>query len=311
MAHIKKYGSKWRAEVCIDNKRRAKSFATKREAVAWSNDQEIDGILAQHTFRDALRDYEAVAIAHKGRQPELSRIKSLQKAEFIDLPLEYLTPAKLAAWRDKRLTQVAPVSVRREMIIMSSMFRLAGDEGGWLRANPLAGGAKPPTSAPRRRGIRQAEIDAIVAELAKSRQGPQVAQMFLLSIETGMRLSELLALRWPNIGAKAAKLFDTKNKDPRQVPLSLKAREIIEARRKIDPVKVFTLSAHVASKCFQRARTDAGHPTVHFHDARSEAITRLSKRLDVLQLAKMIGHRDINSLLIYYAESADDIADRL
>ena len=103
----------------------------------------------------------------------------------------------------------------------------------------------------------------------------------------------------------------TKNGDARLVPLSRRAREIIAARRGIDPTDVFTLSAHVASKTFSRARDTTAHKSVHFHDARSEAITRLSKRLDVLQLARVIGHRDIKSLMIYYAESADAIADRL
>jgi integrase len=70
---------------------------------------------------------------------------------------------------------------------------------------------------------------------------------------------------------------------------------------------VFTLSAAAASKAFQRASV-AG---VHFHDARSEAVTRLSRKLDVMQLARMIGHRDLASLMAYYAERPEDIADRL
>jgi integrase len=311
VAHISKYGDKWRAEVCVERKRRAKTFKTKRDATAWANEQESDGILARHTLRDALTDYEAVARSHKGSQAELSRLKSLATMKCVDLPLEFITPAMIAAWRDARLKEVAPVSVRREMIVLGAMLKLAIREWGWLRSSPLDGVVKPPTSKPRRRGISQGEIDAICAELATMRVGPQVAQMFLLSIETGMRLSELLALRWPDVAEKYCILHDSKNKDSRQIPLSIKAREIVAQRRQIDPVSVFTLTPHVASKTFQRARTEAKCHGVHFHDARSEAITRLSKKLDVLQLAKMIGHRDIKSLMFYYAESAESMADRL
>lgn len=46
-------------------------------------------------------------------------------------------------------------------------------------------------------------------------------------------------------------------------------------------------------------------------DVRAEAIWRLSKKLDVLELARVIGHRDPRSLLLYYSTSADDLADRL
>lgn len=48
-----------------------------------------------------------------------------------------------------------------------------------------------------------------------------------------------------------------------------------------------------------------------FHDARATAITRLSKRLDILELARMVGHRDPRSLMVYYRKSATDIAAKL
>jgi hypothetical protein len=50
---------------------------------------------------------------------------------------------------------------------------------------------------------------------------------------------------------------------------------------------------------------------VHFHDSRAEAIWRLSKKLDILQLARIIGHRDLKSLMIYYHEPASEIARQL
>ena len=48
-----------------------------------------------------------------------------------------------------------------------------------------------------------------------------------------------------------------------------------------------------------------------FHDTRHEACTRLARKLDVLDLAKMIGHRDPRSLMIYYNPTASEIAKRL
>jgi integrase len=50
---------------------------------------------------------------------------------------------------------------------------------------------------------------------------------------------------------------------------------------------------------------------LRFHDSRAEAIFRLSKRLDVLELARMVGHRDPRSLMLYYATTADELADKL
>ena len=50
---------------------------------------------------------------------------------------------------------------------------------------------------------------------------------------------------------------------------------------------------------------------LHFHDARHEAITRLARKIDVLDLARMIGHRDPRSLMVYYNATATDIAGGL
>lgn len=48
---------------------------------------------------------------------------------------------------------------------------------------------------------------------------------------------------------------------------------------------------------------------LHFHDSRADALTRLSRRMDVLRLSKISGHKDLNQLLeAYYRESAADVA---
>ena len=306
MANIVKRGNRWRAEVCIDRKRKAKTFDTKREAVDWSNEMEKTGVRPSKTLSDCIKDYRLIAESHKGSQSELSRLNHLDKA-IGDIALDRLTPARLSKYRDDRLKEVSAVSVRREMIILSAMFEIATNEWQWIPSNPLKTVRKPSTGPARRRGISQEEIDAICANLSAMRAGKQVADMFLLAIETGMRLGEILSLEWPDVSDKSVMLKETKNGDIRHVPLSKKAREIIPRRRNIDPEKVFTLSNAQASKAFQRASVNG----THFHDARSEAVTLLSKKLDVMQLAKMIGHRDIKSLMFYYSEKPEDIADRL
>lgn len=310
MAHVTQKGKRWRVEVCIDRVRKSKTFDTKKAAVEWGRDQEDRGILQSHTLKAALAKYEPIAMEKKGHQAELSRLKALGKMDCVNLPLESITPAMIHKYRDKRLKKLKPVSVRRELIVLGSVLSTARDDWHWLHVSPMDGVKKPPTTKGRRRGMSQAEIDGITVKLAEMRVGKQVADLLALSLETGMRLGEMLSLTWADVSDKYVTLQDSKNGDKRDVPLSVAARKIIEGRR-IDPDTVFTLAPHVASKTFQRARDAAGFPGVHFHDARGEAITRLSKKLDVLQLAKMIGHRDIKSLMIYYAESADSIADRL
>lgn len=48
---------------------------------------------------------------------------------------------------------------------------------------------------------------------------------------------------------------------------------------------------------------------LRFHDSRAAALTRLSRRMDVLKLARISGHKDLNQLLAaYYRDTAADVA---
>ena len=44
---------------------------------------------------------------------------------------------------------------------------------------------------------------------------------------------------------------------------------------------------------------------------RAESLTRWSKKVDTMALAKISGHKDINELMTYYRETASQIAERM
>jgi integrase len=88
----------------------------------------------------------------------------------------------------------------------------------------------------------------------------------------------------------------TKDDDQRKVPLSPYAIDLMHSFLKTD-VRV---TSGVASTIFRKARDATEIKNLNFHDTRHEAITRLAKRLYVWALARIVGHRDIRSLMIYY-----------
>lgn len=69
-------------------------------------------------------------------------------------------------------------------------------------------------------------------------------------------------------------------------------------------------SSHVDS-LFRKAKKAALIEELHFHDTRHEAITRLAERVEVLDLARIVGIRDLKILMVYYNKHASDIALRL
>ena len=62
---------------------------------------------------------------------------------------------------------------------------------------------------------------------------------------------------------------------------------------------------------FRKAKKQACVEGLHFHDTRREATSRLSKKVDVLTLAKITGHKDLNMLMVYYDEDMSEVAKRI
>jgi integrase len=132
---------------------------------------------------------------------------------------------------------------------------------------------------------------------------------FHFALETAMRSGEILGLTWASVKPNFVILEMTKNGERREVPLSPRAKELLAYMRTFD--RPFPIAKGTRDALFRRLVADAGLTDLHFHDSRAEAIYRLSKKLDVLSLASMVGHRDLKSLQLYYRTTSDELALRL
>jgi len=319
MPSYRRRGSTWRAELYKDGTRESQTFPTKQQAVAWATQREAElrgERLPDHTLKEALRRFaENVSQARKGGRWERARLGLLERDQLAPKRLQSITRTDIAEWRDRRLAEVSAGSVRREMNLLIAVLEHCAGDWGWLRANPARGVKRPPSPPPRRRRITDDEIDRLTLALGLTdaetdTAAQRTALVFLFALETAMRASEILGLKWSDIGLKSAKLPETKNGDMRVVPLSARAREILAALPR-DAETCFDVDGGTRDVVWRRARDAAGIRNLHFHDSRAEAIWRLSKKLDVMELARMIGHRDIRSLMFYYNADPDELADRL
>jgi integrase len=206
----------------------------------------------------------------------------------------------------------------RELKLLTHACNIAVKEWKWLHENPIKEITRPKEAPPRDRRISQEEIEKVLfacgydynetPETAISRVGAA----FLFGIETAMRAGEIAALTWNlvDMTKQTARLLDTKNRTPRTVPLSTEAIRILKQLPAGDG-RVFNLSSVQISSLFMKAKIRTGIEDLHFHDTRHEAITRLAKKLDVLALARMVGHRDLKMLMVYYNETAEELAKKL
>lgn len=332
MATYRKRGDGWRAEVARLGVRDSATFDTKAQAVEWATKREAEilegkGVGATKvakTLNDAIDRYKVeVAPTKRGGRWEVVRLDLFKRTiDFVGERIGKINPDMIASWRDKRLQMVKSSSVNRELNLLSAVFEIARLEWKWLVHNPVQEIRRPKNPKPRDRRISDMEIRMMVRALGcdpEQLQTPTckshyIALAFMLAIETGMRQGEILGLTWGKVflSQRYVTLEDTKNSDRRNVPLSTKAVEILMALPAGSPDEhCFKVSSASADALWRKARAKAKVQDLHFHDSRHEAVTRLSKKLEVLELARMIGHRDLKSLMVYYNATATELAQKL
>lgn len=325
MASYEKRGNKWRAFVRKLGVSRTATFPTKSDAVSWATRVEAEilsnrsGEIPNKNFADLLDRYASdVSVNKKGERWERIRLKKLASMPIGEIPLRDLRPTDFVKWRDDRLKEISPASVSREMSLLSHVCTIAINEWNWLREHPMQKVRRPASSKPRDRRITTDEIERILFACGYENDSDlntaqsRVGAAFLFAIETAMRAGEIVRLTWDNVDfdKRVARLTETKNGTSRNVPLSSEAIRIL---KQLPPRKAtcFSLTSPNLDALFRKAKARALIENLHFHDTRHEAITRLAKKLDVLDLARMVGHRDLKMLMVYYNATAEELAQRL
>lgn len=321
MGSIFKYGDQYRAQVTVAGVRKSKVFRTKREANAWvestTNALQVDPNQL-HTVAQCVQKYLAEETPKKkGHVKEAIRLnKFLREPIFPShVLMSELCVSHMAAWRDARLKEVSAGTVLREISTLSAIFETARVEWGLIETNPLTDMKKPRSPDHRDTVILPGQVRAMLKVMRYSPRQPirtvahAVSVCFLTAIRTGCRASELTTLGWGLVFGDYCTVTGKTGK--RDVPLTYKAKRLIERMRDYDPDLVFGMNAASLDANFRKYRIRAGLSGFTFHDSRHTAATMLSRRLDVMDLCKMFGWKNTAQALVYYNPTASSIADIL
>ena len=330
MATVRRRNGKWQVQVRRQNlPALSKTFILKSDAESWGRQQEVNfdrNILPTAkenlVFEDLLRRYlDEVTVKKRGARVEKARIMAILRHPISQLCLDKLTPEMVASYRNQRLNQVQPASVRRELTILSHVMETAKSEWGVKSLeNPFKAVKRPPDSRPRDRRLVTDEYAQLSDGLASCRN-PLVKAVFLFALATGMRRGEILDLCWSHINwtARTAQLDMTKNGEKRIVPLSPAALIVLQDLLPVgcDPNKtteerIFPISANGFRLAWERAKKRAGISDLRFHDMRHEAVSRFFEMgLNVPEVRLISGHKDVRMLFRYVNLKAENVAMKL
>ena len=283
------------------------------------------------TLEEALDRYDREVIpAKKGAKQESMRIRIWKRSTLAKRSLASIQGKDIAVYRDARLKEVAPNTVRHELAVLSHVFTIAVKEWGMGGlVNPVKQIRAPKMPAGRDRRIKPGELDRIL----NATESPVLSDLARFAIETAMRESEISRMEWEHVDLKKKVYFmpfDSQRKPTRNVPLSPGALAILgRIPRRIDG-KVWGITPHAISAAWRRAvarartayeneckekgeQPDSGFlVNLTFHDLRHEGTSRFFERgLNTMQVASITGHKTLQMLKRYTHLKAEDLAELL
>ncbi len=331
MASIRPHRDRWRAFVEVGARKESRVFPTQREAKSWAAAREVE--LRQErdadpgeirTVRQMLERYKAeVSVRKRGERAEALRIDVfLRDSGLADRKLSEVDTPDLGKWRDARLQVATAATVQRDINWLRNAWNVARTEWHWTTSKPFEGLRMPGDNPPRTRRIAPQEVRRLCRHLsyrsgvAPASKAQEVALAFLVALRSGMRAGEILSLGRATLDLqrRVARIAQHKTAHltgrPREVPLTRAAARLL--RPVAERERCFSLTPASLDALFRKARDKLLIQDLHFHDTRGEALTRLSRRVDVLTLSKISGHKDLRVLRDhYYRETAEQIAARL
>lgn len=335
MASIRKLNKGWRAEVARLGVRTSKVFPTKAQASAWAAQVEAEILAGKRkggsdvTVAQAIDRYLKEIVPHRrGGVYERRRMLALLRLcpWLAQMPVAEVRSEHMARWRDERRAAVSDASVVREAADLRALWKQCR-AWGWMEIDPFRELPMPPKGHARARRTDWRELRRLLRNMGYVTGQPprtlqqEVAWMYLLAHHTAMRAGELqsLSTRTVDLQRRVIRLEEHKTVERvgvRHVPFTRKAARLLAvldaSARQQQREAYFTVSPQSRDALFRKVRDRLLIRDLHFHDARADALTRLSRRVDVMTLARISGHRDLRLLLnTYYRESAEEIAARL
>jgi integrase len=210
--------------------------------------------------------------------------------------LSEVTPFFIEGFKRKRAEQVSKRTVDIELSLLKHMYTKAM-EWGLAVENPARSVKLFRPHNERVRFLGEEEVARLLDACEE-----YFRSVVTVAVHTGMRVSEILGLRWPDVDFDSGliRVENTKNGRPRKVPMNETTRGVLLDLKKRSVCEwVFvqkddrSRSLRDVRKPFKRALARAGITDFRFHDLRHTCASLLvMKGIDLYTVQDILGHRD-------------------
>lgn len=209
-----------------------------------------------------------------------------------------------AAFQAKHDRSIGPSTLRKELTVLGTLFKTA-IRWGLLGADPSSAVAKPKEPKHRLRFLTVEEWTVVAAELPA-----WLRPLALLAVATGMRLKEVVSLRWEDLDKQARVIYVREGKtECREIPMSDPVRRFLEAQ----PIRaefvftgkdslpyISTRARNGISQVTSAAMRRAGITGCGFHVLRHTAASWMVQAgRPLFEVGLILGHKDPKMTMRY------------
>lgn len=227
------------------------------------------GLRPRRTWREAVVRYSEEAGSNRSFVHTQNHLRWIDP-HFGELYLDEITRDRIDAARTRRLQDgVSAATTNRLLEIIRTVMRRAEREWDWIDKAPHI--RLMPEPRARERVLTDEETIRLLSELP-----PHLRAVVCFALETGLRMREMLRLRWCDVDLQNHQSWVTsanaKNGRARAVPLSDIAEEIIRAQIGRCETHVFSYEGksmdRVNQNAWRQALKRANIEEFRFHDLR-------------------------------------------
>jgi integrase len=285
-----------------------KRQAEKLEGVKLPDNLRAKAVTFDELCKDALKHSEAENSEKQTYELGL-RIDQLRPV-FGSRPAESVRKNEIVEWLTERAGERdwAATTRNRWQATFSLIFRV-GVDNEKIEKNPAARIRRKTEGNGRVRFLSEAEEKRLGAAIRS--RFPEFLPHFLLSLHTGMRMSEQYGLHWNQVDFERRQLHlsKTKNGDPRVIPLNavalaalgqLKGKESRSEKEPVFPSARTGDSLQGSRGWFSTALDEAKVLDYTWHCNRHTFASRLVMAgVDLRTVAELLGHRTLQMVMRY------------
>jgi integrase len=292
------------------NRRQAETFLALRISEVKRGVYVKPVVVSLKEFGERFLDY---AKTHKRSWRRDEQMLGHLERHFGNVNLGDIQALRVEEYQQKRIKEVCPATVNRELALLKHMFNVAERWGMRQGTNPVRLVRFLPENNLRFQTLSPEEERKLLVAAP-----PYLRELVLFAINTGLRCGDIFHLQWQEVDLEQKRLniIMKKTRHTLEVPLNDTAAEIVEARHAVKhgPYVFYNSGTgdrfHDVKLGLKGALTRAGLSGVTWHTFRHTFASRLTRSgADLVTVKELLGHSSV-VVTMRYAHSNDETKRR-